>query len=107
MIVLVSQLLIGNLTLFLFLGCTENVNKSFGRLDITYTNKFDPYCNWIIRGTGITQAVAIVSINQIYFASSRYAVFVHCNYSCSGLIIILNKVCHQKKDVCLHIASST
>ena len=64
---------------FLTLGCTENVNKSFGRLDITYASKFDPYCNWIISHTGKTEAVAIVAINQIYFAYSRYAVSVTVN----------------------------
>ena len=61
---------------FLILECTENVTKSFGRLDVTYTSKFDPHCNWILSPTGMTQAVAIFSINQIYFASSRYAVSV-------------------------------
>jgi len=66
-------------TFFSILGCTENVNKSFGRLDVTYTSKFDPYCNWIISHTGTIQTVAIVSINQIYFGSSRYTVFVTIN----------------------------
>lgn len=64
------------LVTFFILGCTENATKSFGRLDVTYASKFDPYCNWILSHTGITQAVAIFSINQIYFASSRYAVSV-------------------------------
>ncbi|KAL9953497.1 hypothetical protein ACROYT_G040920 [Oculina patagonica] len=55
--------------------CTENVNQSFGRLDIRYSSKFDPHCNWIINDhSGTTQAVAIVSINQIYL--NRYNEFV-------------------------------
>lgn len=79
---------------FINLGCTENVTKSFGRLDVTYTSKFDPYCNWILSHTGITQAVVIFSINQIYFASSRYVVSVAFTLRL-GVTMSLNNVCHQ------------
>ncbi|KAJ7356094.1 hypothetical protein OS493_027021 [Desmophyllum pertusum] len=48
-------------------GCTENVNQSFGTLDVRYTSKFDSHCNWVIGHSGIDQAVAIVSIHQIFF----------------------------------------
>ena len=58
--------------LFIFLDSTENVNQSFGQLDISYSNKFDPYCNWIIGNAGIPQAVAIVSIHQLNFNDDRY-----------------------------------
>jgi len=60
--------------IFLFrLECTEKVNQSFGRLDISYTSKFDPYCNWILEDAGILQAVAIVSIHQMNLReNSRY-----------------------------------
>ena len=58
-----------------FLECTENVNQSFGRLDISYSNKFDPYCNWTLGNAGIPQAVAIVSIHQLNF--SGYGRYIH------------------------------
>ena len=54
---------------FVFLGCMENVNQSFGQLDITYPNT---YCYWIIGNAGIPQAVAIISINQMNFNHGRY-----------------------------------
>ena len=60
------------LLLLLFLDCTENVNQSFGQLVITYSNKFDPYCNWIIGNAGIPQAVATIFINQMKFNHARY-----------------------------------
>ncbi|XP_078352104.1 MAM and LDL-receptor class A domain-containing protein 2-like [Oculina patagonica] len=50
--------------------CKENVNQSFGRLDISYKSDFDPYCNWIVGHAGTPQAVAIVSIHQLYFGGS-------------------------------------
>ena len=56
------------------LVCKENVNQSFGRLDISYTSEFDPYCNWIVGNAGIHQAVAIVSIQQMNI--SRYSRYV-------------------------------
>ncbi|KAL9986065.1 hypothetical protein ACROYT_G000134 [Oculina patagonica] len=54
--------------------CAENVNQSFGRLDIRHTSKFEPYCNWIIENAGIPQAVAVVLIHQMNFSgySSEY-----------------------------------
>jgi len=45
--------------------CTEKVNQSFGRLDVSYTSKFDPHCNWIVGDAGLPEAVAIVSIHQM------------------------------------------
>jgi len=60
----------------LFSECIENVNQSFGILDISYSNRFDPYCNWIVGNAGIPQAVAIVSINQMNFSDyGRYITF--------------------------------
>ena len=76
MIVLFSDCWSNWLFLFLFLGCTENVNQSFGTLDVRYTSKFDPHCNWVIGHSGIDQAVAIVSIRQISFTNLRYVAFV-------------------------------
>ena len=61
----------------LSLGCTKNVNKPFGKLDISYTSKFVPYCNWMIGHAGISQAVAIVYIHQINFNEyNRYKCFL-------------------------------
>ena len=77
-----------------------NVNQSFGRLDIRYSSKFDPHCNWIINGyTGITQAVAIVSINQIYLGQSRYAVVIFVAF-------ILIKACQKKKKNLRKVSSA-
>ena len=59
------------------LVCKENVNQSFGRLDISYTSEFDPYCKWIVGNAGIHQAVAIVSIQQMNISHySRYVAVV-------------------------------
>lgn len=59
-----------------FAECRESVNQSFGTLDISYTNKFEPYCNWIVGHAGIPQAVAVVSIRQMNFSGDgRY---IHC-----------------------------
>lgn len=52
------------------------MNQSFGILDISYSNRFDPYCNWIVGNAGIPQAVAIVSISQMNFSDyGRYITF--------------------------------
>ncbi|PFX28263.1 Transmembrane protease serine 5 [Stylophora pistillata] len=47
--------------------CKEILNQSFGRLDIKYTKKFDPYCKWVIRNGGIGKKFAVISIHQAYF----------------------------------------
>ncbi|KAL9986057.1 hypothetical protein ACROYT_G000123 [Oculina patagonica] len=54
--------------------CTNIVNQSSGRLNISYTSEFEPYCNWILGDAGIPQAVAILSIRQVNFSgySSEY-----------------------------------
>ena len=51
------------------------MNQSFEILDISYSDKFDPYCNWIVGNAGIPQAVAIVSIHQMNFSDyGRYII---------------------------------
>ena len=61
------------------------MNQSFGRLDISYACKFDPYCNWIVGDAGISQAVAIVSIHQMNLReNSRYVVDLICNIYDAG-----------------------
>ncbi|XP_022786238.1 uncharacterized protein LOC111326491 isoform X2 [Stylophora pistillata] len=53
--------------------CRQTLNQSFGRLDIRYTDAFDPYCNWLIGNGGIAQKSAVISIHQAYFGhSSEY-----------------------------------
>ena len=54
-----------------FSECKEVLNQSFGRLDIRYTSKFDPYCNWLIGNSGISKKFAVVSIHQLYFGHNR------------------------------------
>ena len=62
------------------LECTEKVNQSFGRLDISYTCNLDSYCNWIVGDAGISQAVAIVSIHQMNLReNSRYVAYFLCD----------------------------
>ena len=74
-----SQILIDQQNFFSILDCTEKVNQSFGRLDISYSDKFErPYCNWIIGNAGIPQAVAIVSIHQLNF--SGYDRYIPCTF---------------------------
>lgn len=65
--------------LFFILDCTEKENQSLGRLDISYSDKFNPYCNWIIGNVGIPQAVAIVSIHQLNF--SGYGRYIRCTFT--------------------------
>jgi len=82
----ISQILIDQQLFFSISECTENVNQSFGNLDISYSNNFDPYCNWIVGNAGIPQAVAIVSIHQMNFgAKVRY---ITCFFGCSYTIIL-------------------
>ncbi|XP_078366044.1 MAM and LDL-receptor class A domain-containing protein 1-like [Oculina patagonica] len=51
--------------------CTNMVNQSSERLDISYTSEFEPFCNWIVGDAGIPHAVAIVSIHQMNFSGYR------------------------------------
>ena len=71
---------------FLFTECIRNLNQSFGRLDISYSNKFDPYCKWTIGNAGIPQAVGIVSIHHVNF--SGYGRYIAC-FFCSITIILV------------------
>ena len=58
-----------------FLGCMEALNDSFGHLNITYNNNFSPDCMWVLGNSGITEPVAIVSIEEVQLGFCRY-VFV-------------------------------
>ena len=78
---------------FVFLGCMENVNQSFGQLDITYPNT---YCYWIIGNAGIPQAVAIISINRMNFNHGRY--IRRCFLFFVFISSILNKRVLRSKD---------
>ena len=62
------------------------MNQSFGRLDIIYSSKFEPYCKWIVGNAGIPQALVIVSIQQINFGNySGYLAIVF-------IIVVVNVV---------------
>ena len=56
---------------YFFSECKEALDQSFGRLDIRYTNKFDPYCNWLIENGGMAEKFAVLSIHQVYFGHNR------------------------------------
>lgn len=84
------------------LGCTEKVNQSFGRLDISFSIKFDPYCNWIVGNSGISQAVAIVSIHQMNLReNSRYVYFIYF-----GDAMLVNHKQLQRKNLPRPVNSS-
>ncbi|KAJ7356103.1 hypothetical protein OS493_027031 [Desmophyllum pertusum] len=48
--------------------CTENMNQSFGTLDIRYTSKFDPHCNWV-KGITFTQRFPTSSLRTLFECS--------------------------------------
>ena len=55
----------------LFSGCMKAVNDSFGHLNITYSEKFSPDCIWAIGNSGISEPVAIVSIEEVQLGFCR------------------------------------
>ena len=52
-------------------GCIEALNDSFGQLNITFNETFSPDCKWIIRNAEISQAIAIVSIEEAQLSYCR------------------------------------
>ncbi|XP_020606859.1 MAM and fibronectin type III domain-containing protein 1-like [Orbicella faveolata] len=49
-------------------GCGGVLNKSFGEVDISNSgDESESHCNWTIGSAGISQAVAIISLQRIYF----------------------------------------
>ncbi|XP_068681521.1 MAM and LDL-receptor class A domain-containing protein 2-like isoform X3 [Montipora foliosa] len=46
--------------------CKKALNDSFGHLNITYNDRFDPICTWTIGKFGFAEQVAIVSIEGIH-----------------------------------------
>ncbi|XP_015762664.1 PREDICTED: uncharacterized protein LOC107341715 isoform X3 [Acropora digitifera] len=59
-------------------GCMEALNDSFGQLNIAYNEQFSPGCIWIIGNSGISEPVAIVSIEEVQLGF------------CSGYIKVLD-----------------
>ncbi|XP_044181061.1 MAM and LDL-receptor class A domain-containing protein 1-like isoform X3 [Acropora millepora] len=59
-------------------GCKHTLNDSFGHLNITYNEKFSPDCIWTLGNSGISEPVAIVSIEEVQFGY------------CSGFIKVLD-----------------
>jgi len=54
------------------LGCGGVLNKSFGEVDIGNSgDESESHCNWTIGSAGISQAVAIISLQRIYFGYCR------------------------------------
>ena len=53
----------------------EALNDSFGHLNITYNKHFSPDCMWLLGNSGISEPVAIVSIEEVQLGFCRY-VFV-------------------------------
>ena len=49
----------------------EALNDSFGQLNIAYNEKFSPGCIWVIGNSGISEPVAIVSIEEVQLGFCR------------------------------------
>ena len=49
----------------------EALNGSFGLLNITYNEKFSPDCVWALGNSGISEPVAIVSIEKVQLSFCR------------------------------------
>ncbi|XP_015751521.1 PREDICTED: uncharacterized protein LOC107331445 [Acropora digitifera] len=47
------------------MGCTKTLNDSFGQLNVTYNETSSPDCIWTIGNSGISEPVAIVSIEEV------------------------------------------
>ena len=54
------------------LGCKKALNDSFGQLNITYNETISPDCIWTIGNSGISEPVAIVSIEEVLLGFCRY-----------------------------------
>ena len=52
-------------------GCRHALNDSFGHLNITYKGSYFQDCTWKLGNSGISEPVAIVSIEQVQFDSCR------------------------------------
>ncbi|XP_067044645.1 MAM and LDL-receptor class A domain-containing protein 1-like isoform X2 [Acropora muricata] len=72
-------------------GCMEALNDSFGHLNITYNERFSPDCIWTLENSGISELVAIVSIDELQLGY------------CSGFIKVLDGVRTQvfSREGCL------
>ncbi|XP_044162897.1 MAM and LDL-receptor class A domain-containing protein 2-like [Acropora millepora] len=72
-------------------GCMEALNDSFGHLNITYNERFSPDCVWTIENSGISEVVAIVSIDELQLGY------------CSGFIKVFDGVRTQvfSREGCL------
>ena len=54
-----------------FEGCKEDLTDFFGHLNITHSETFSPDCTWTIGNSGTSEAVAIVSIEEVQFGYCR------------------------------------
>ncbi|XP_044163640.1 MAM and LDL-receptor class A domain-containing protein 2-like [Acropora millepora] len=77
--------------------CMEALNDSFGHLNITYNERFSPDCVWTIENSGISEVVAIVSIDEVQLGY------------CSGFIKVLDGVRTQvfSREGCLRNHTSS
>ena len=51
--------------------CKHALNDSFGHLNITYNGSYFQDCTWKLGNSGMSEPVAIVSIEQVQFGSCR------------------------------------
>jgi len=63
-----------------FVGCGGVLNELFGNLQVrrsSYYSSFTLRCNWKIQSAGISQAVALVSLQELSLSYYRRVCYVH------------------------------
>ena len=55
----------------LFADCGGSLSELFVNLEVGQRSYYTLYCNWNIGNTGITQAVALVSLPELYLSYYR------------------------------------
>ena len=54
-----------------FAGCGGSLNELFVNLEVGQRSYYTLYCNWKIGNAGVSQAVALVSLPELYLSYSR------------------------------------
>ena len=53
--------------MFCFVECGGNFNQSFGTIHLNKLDYNELQCNWTIESVGITNAVILLSIQELHF----------------------------------------
>ena len=46
-------------------GCSRSINITFGEINFNVTSSYYVRCNWNIKSAGISQAVALISVQEL------------------------------------------